>query len=634
MARARGIRAGQAYVEIGADDASLRRSLVKSKALLRDFGKFAVAAGAAMAAGAAAATKVYAGFEYQIAKVSTMVENTGRWMGMFTSGIRDMAVEFGKSTQTLADGLYDVLSAQVPAGQAMDMLAAATRAAVGGFTDVGTSVQAFVRLMKSYNLAATQAADISDLLFRIVEKGVINYEQLAANIGKIAPTAQAAGLSLEEMAAAIATVVTVEEPERAVTALRQSLYEAAEAGVDFMSFIKRFQGASLADVIAAGIPKRGAQGVLILANNYRLLQDNIAAMGARAGAAQRAYEKMADTLTFRWRRLEQSAKVSLGKIGETFREKAIATAEKLISVMEWAGNAVPAALQKIAAYLAPIAEGARFAFGHLIIEVTAAMRSLDGLDNLTVEVMNMLQKNVLGALKVISFGFRNWRKILDIAATSVILGVVKVGNDVKHVFTVRIPAYLKWLRKNWRNIINDIISMHTVMAQNLIANAKRLWRAIGDVFAGKGFTFEPVGLLEGFEASMSDLPEIAARALGPLEKDLKARLADLMVDLKDDWHVHAEEFEKAVRNIGAPARDNFQGLAGGVPGPGASPAAAANGMRTAAGLAKGTFSAMSIQALKMPQMQNMLGELRNIAATSGKIENNTRRMAENQLEFT
>ena len=299
MASPSAVRAGQAYIELGTEDRYLA-GLRKAEARLRRFGTAVTAVGAAMVKAATVALvplgaglKVYAGFEEQMNMVSTMLDKPEQWMKRFRRSIREMSVEYGMGTDTLAKGLYDLLSAGVSAEDAISTLAVATRGAIGGQTDTATSVKAVVRILRAFNLESAAAKDVSDILFQVVKQGVITYEELAETIGTVAPTAKAAGMTLEQLAASIATVVSVEEPARGMTALRQALYEAAEAGVPFLNFVKRFKNAKLEDVIKAGIPKKSAQAIVILGNNLALLERNLAGQAKRAGAS--------DAATAKWR---------------------------------------------------------------------------------------------------------------------------------------------------------------------------------------------------------------------------------------------------------------------------------------------------------------------------------------------
>ena len=122
MPTVHGIRAGAAYVELYARDNRLTRGLRRASARLRAFSMSVRQAGmsmlrlsALMAVPFAIGTKVFADFEEQMAMVSTMLDRPEEHMERFRQRIREMSVEFGESTETLARGLYDILSASVPA---------------------------------------------------------------------------------------------------------------------------------------------------------------------------------------------------------------------------------------------------------------------------------------------------------------------------------------------------------------------------------------------------------------------------------------------------------------------------------------------------------------------------------------
>lgn len=139
-----GIRAGRAFVELFVEDSRLVRGLRQAQRRLQAFGAAVrglgtrlAGLGALMGAPLLAGTRVFADFEQQMAQVSTMLQEPDRFMDRFRAGIRAMSAEFGESTATLAQGLYDILSASVPAEKALDVLAVSARAAKAGITDSG-----------------------------------------------------------------------------------------------------------------------------------------------------------------------------------------------------------------------------------------------------------------------------------------------------------------------------------------------------------------------------------------------------------------------------------------------------------------------------------------------------------------
>ncbi len=133
-------------------------------------------------------------------------DQTAHFLPEYEKQIAKLAVTYGQTTKTLAKGTFDIISGSFEAADAMEFLEVATRSAIGGFTDVATSVKAMVAILNAYGMSAKEAGRVTDVMASIVKKGVIEYEELASTIGQVVPIAAAAGLSLEELAAAIATI--------------------------------------------------------------------------------------------------------------------------------------------------------------------------------------------------------------------------------------------------------------------------------------------------------------------------------------------------------------------------------------------------------------------------------------------
>ena len=77
-------------------------------------------------------------FQRGIADVATMLDETSlKKLPEFQRGIRELAVGFGEGTATLSKGLYDILSAGIDSGKAMDVLRSSVLMAKAGLTDTG-----------------------------------------------------------------------------------------------------------------------------------------------------------------------------------------------------------------------------------------------------------------------------------------------------------------------------------------------------------------------------------------------------------------------------------------------------------------------------------------------------------------
>lgn len=145
-----------------------------------------------------------------------------------------------------------------------------------------------------------------------------------------------------------------------------------------------------------------------------------------------------------------------------------------------------------------------------------------------------LVKNAETGLLIVRFGFENWRDILGLAIDKVLLGVVTLGAEIAHTFTERIPSFLSWMAENWRDILNDMLNANITFAKNVVTNITNLVSGVVSLIKGEGFNFEWTGLLDGFEMTVSSLPDIAEREMGAFEKQLRHQIDDTQKDLGRD----------------------------------------------------------------------------------------------------
>ena len=274
----------------------------------------------ALAAGAALAAMVKMGnqFRQQMALVNTMLPSGATQMRVFSKEVIRLSAELGIAKSTLAEGLYQTLSAGVPADNALTFLTEAAKAAVGGATEVSTAVDGLTSVMNAYGIEAKNVTEVSDIMFAIVRDGKTTYEQLADNISKVAPIAKVAGVTLRELGATIAALVKVEKPERAMTALTAAMVEAARRGQNLFDMLDEFQGVDFEGIIGAGITKRAAAGVALLAGNMDVLNREMERFKNTAGAAEEAFQHM-DNVRF-WQKAWQSILANVTEFGRVLDE--------------------------------------------------------------------------------------------------------------------------------------------------------------------------------------------------------------------------------------------------------------------------------------------------------------------------
>ena len=271
--------------------------------VVRSFRRIGVAAGLA-GAGIALSVREAHQFAKAMAEVQTMM--SGGDIAAFAAQVRQLSGEFGMAKDELAKGLYQVLSAGVPEENAIDFLRTASQAAMAGVTDVETAVDALSTVINAYQMDASEAARVSDIMFATVKKGKTTFGELASQVGQVAGIAAQAGVEFGDIAAAIATITKQGiGTETAVMGLRQSIIATLKPSADLQ---KKFDALGVSGEQL--IRTRGLQGALqIIAEeakgstaaltklipNIRALPAVLALTGKNAKTAASDLQAMADS---------------------------------------------------------------------------------------------------------------------------------------------------------------------------------------------------------------------------------------------------------------------------------------------------------------------------------------------------
>ena len=162
---------------------------------------------------------------------------------------------------------YDVASAGFgETAELTDVLKASQLGATGGFSDLATVADATTSVLNAYGLESDKAAKLVDGFIQTQNDGKIVVDQYAQQIGRIAPIAAGAGVSIDELNAAISAVTATGVPvESTFAGLRQVIASiqkptseaskiAKELGIDFSAAALKSKGLSgvLEEIIAKG----------------------------------------------------------------------------------------------------------------------------------------------------------------------------------------------------------------------------------------------------------------------------------------------------------------------------------------------------------------------------------------------
>jgi len=167
----------------------------------------------------------------------------------------------------LLESSYDLASAGfAETAEITEILKAAQLGATGGFSDLQTVTDATTSVLNAYGLEADKASKIVDGFAQTQADGKIVVDQYAQQIGRIAPIAAGAGVSIDELNAAISAVTATGVPvESTFAGLRQVIASiqkptkqasdvAEKLGIDFSAAALKSKGLSgvLEEIVAKG----------------------------------------------------------------------------------------------------------------------------------------------------------------------------------------------------------------------------------------------------------------------------------------------------------------------------------------------------------------------------------------------
>lgn len=214
----------------------------------------------------------FARFQQNFTQVETLLDKSSfatktleKGTNDLKKGILSLRAASGESFEDLNKGLFDLISAGIGADQALKTLAVATNLAAAGGTNVSVAVDALTTSISAFGLEASDAERVSQLFFLAQKNGKTTVAELANSMGVVAASADAFGVSLEEVLAATAAITNGgKSASQAMTGLNQvfsniakptaaAAEEAARLGISFDSASLRAKGLAgfLDDLVSA-----------------------------------------------------------------------------------------------------------------------------------------------------------------------------------------------------------------------------------------------------------------------------------------------------------------------------------------------------------------------------------------------
>jgi len=257
-------------------------------------------------------------FDRAITEVATMLDKTEtRYIPELEKGIERISIAFGQSAIDVTRALYQALSAGIQVTDSLKFMWEASKLAKTGLADLETTVDVLTTVMNAYGMSALQVSRISDIMMATVVMGKLRLQDLATSLGYVVPVAAQAGVSFEEISAAMATMtkqgINAQIASRGLRQLITNLIAPSEGAKDAMVEL----GVAYDEWT---LRARGLQGVIELINEatggsvskINELIPNVRALSAQLALCAEDGNLFAETLEY----IENS----LGLVNEKFKE--------------------------------------------------------------------------------------------------------------------------------------------------------------------------------------------------------------------------------------------------------------------------------------------------------------------------
>ena len=264
-------------------------------------------------------------------RLGSAADNAGALYFAYSSGVRGTEKELVKFT-----GEVGKLSQAIVAGQIPTM-------------DAVTSI------MNAYGKTASDVTEISDMFFQVVKQGKTTGSSFANTIGSVAGVAANAGVSLDELGAAAATLTTTMPTERAITSLSalitafikptdEATKVAQKYGIELNAAALKSKGLSgvmaelnskvgtNTEAIAQIVPSiEGMRAAVALAGGqYKMFADNMEIFEDKAGSSAEAFATQAQNLD-----------KQIASLPDTFNKISIQVGESAKNILTLNGTLTP-----------------------------------------------------------------------------------------------------------------------------------------------------------------------------------------------------------------------------------------------------------------------------------------------------
>ena len=277
--------------------------------------------------------KAASDFDGAFRQISTIIDASDADLAQFRDAILQYASTSTKPLAEITAALGAAIGSGVDWSKSLELIATAEKLSVATRSDLDSTTKVLVSTLNSYGMEITDAGKVSDLFFSVIDKGDISMNDLAGSFAKVAPVAKIAGVSMEEVGAAIAVLTASGiKPAESIEYLRGAISNilspseqakdlAAELGINFNAAGLKADG-------LAGLLQKVSVATGGSADKMKILFGDIGGFTAAATLAGPQAEKFRETLASManvtgatdtaFKKMTDSLEVSTAKIASAF----------------------------------------------------------------------------------------------------------------------------------------------------------------------------------------------------------------------------------------------------------------------------------------------------------------------------
>ena len=295
-------------------------------------------------------------FQTSMAKVGTIADATAVPLNALQKDIISLSNEIGVNANSIAEDVYNAISAGQKTEDAVGFVGQAVKLAKGGFAETGQALDVMTTILNAYGKESSEAEAVADMLIQTQNKGKVTVAELSSVMGKIIPTANANNVALEQLCAgyAIMTARGIAAAET-TTYMNSMLNELGKTGTTADKTLRAAAGGSFKDLMAQGMSvaevldilqaeaekggksladmfgsaEAGKAALTLMEDGVEGFNSQVAGMVNSTGAAESAFKKMSETTEEKIAKAKNALNNLAIVLGDTFLPYVTTGAQKV-----------------------------------------------------------------------------------------------------------------------------------------------------------------------------------------------------------------------------------------------------------------------------------------------------------------